>query len=449
MNDTFSPDEYFNFNPTDDQKYAFEYMKSFVKNNHLNALILSGSAGTGKTSMVIALKKYLIEQNMSFRIIAPTHRASRVIGNKVQWPASTIHQLIYDVNQIKNDDGNVIQIEFVRKNIVSEIPCLFIVDEASMISNLNPSVKDDFVSKNSVLFDLINYVQFFNPKSKIIFIGDRYQLPPVKCDFSPALMKIYLENHFGLNVSLVELKEVKRQKEESLILKNAIILREASDKNYYNVEIKSDKVSNYDAWIKLYCDSYVADNQSSIILSWKNECVRRINMDVRNRLFNNPIGLINKGEQLISSIGFVGNKVSFPNNTFLEVCEVKPVEEIIAGFRFVDVRLKIVDDNMVMETFVKLRLDDLFGDLIDSTKERLLIIDRMKNNKNFRESKNKIYDPYLSAIKAKYAYAITVHKAQGGEWKNVFLYPEYPYGKQMLNWLYTAITRATQKVFTF
>ncbi|MDY0215630.1 MAG: DEAD/DEAH box helicase [Bacteroidales bacterium] len=449
MNNTFSINNYFNFYPTDDQKYAFQYMKSFVKNETLDVLIMSGAAGTGKTSMMIALKKYLQEQKVCFTIIAPTHRASRVIGKKVQWPTSTIHQLIYDVNQIKDEEGNVNKIEFVRKNIVSTIPYIFIVDEASMISDVKPSNEDEFASQNSVLFDLINYVKTFNSSSKIIFIGDSYQLPPVKSNFSPALMKSHLEKQFGLNVSAVELKEVKRQKEKSTILDNAIMLRKAFDQKHFNVKINSEKVRDYDSWINSFCNFYLKDSQSSVILSWKNDRVREINMDVRNKLFNNPIGLVCIGEQLISSARYVGSSVNFPNNTFLEVCEVSQVEENIAGFRFVDVRLKIVDDNLEMESFVKLRLNDLIENDDFNSKNIILIADRMKQNKKFRESKNIMHDPYLSAVKAKYAYALTVHKSQGGEWKNVFLFPDFPFGQQKLNWLYTAVTRASNNLYSF
>jgi hypothetical protein len=449
MNNTTSINDYFGFIPTDDQKFAFQYVKSFVKSESLNAFILTGAAGTGKTSMVVALKKMLQEQKLNFKIVAPTHRASRVIGGKVQWYTTTIHQLIYDVNKITDNEGNLIQIEFVRKNIVSENPCVFIVDEASMISDLVPTSEEDFVSKNSVLFDLISFVKSYHPQSKIIFIGDSYQLPPVKSLFSPALMKSHLENCFDLKVSIFELKEVKRQKEKSLILENAIALRQAFSSNYYNVGVKCNKLPNYNDWIKKFCDCYTSDSMSSVILSWKNESVRKINLDVRNILFNNPISLILQGDQLISSAAFVGNKQSFPNNTFLEVCEVNPVEEVVAGFRFVDVRLKIVDDNLEMESFVKLRLDDLFENEDIRVKEKGLIIDRMKNNKKLRESKNKIHDSYLSAVKAKYAYALTVHKAQGGEWQNVFLFPDYPFGQQKLNWLYTAVTRASVNLHSY
>jgi len=222
--------KYLDFTPTTEQATALEMVAGFLDSDECNTFILKGAAGTGKTSILKAVVSYLLKNDHEHVLLAPTGRAARIISSKTGFSASTIHSHLYRVKEVKDDDDNVLYIEFVKRNNFGTKPCVYLIDEASMVGDTN-NKQDYFVSKKPLLEDLISFIREGHKDNKIIFVGDPYQLPPVNSDFSPALSEDYLTGKYGLTTSGFELTEVKRQDEGSYILENALQLRMAI-KNY-------------------------------------------------------------------------------------------------------------------------------------------------------------------------------------------------------------------------
>jgi len=395
-----------------------------------------------------AVISYINSDLGDFNLLAPTGRAANIIGKKSNFFASTVHSHIYSISEIKDSEGRVVKLKFNCKANLKDYKEVFFVDEASMVSE-KAGESEQFISDNSLLHDFIRYVKQGHENSKVIFIGDSYQLPPVNSANSRALEADYLRSEFGLKVMSFELTEVMRQANDSYVLRNAHRVKNAINQKMPIPKLEFKSQSLLDNQIDQYVNEIKEFGyERSIVLAWKNKTNEEINKQVRKRLFADSEKPIVLGEHFILSQGYFTSDSYIPNGTFVKVIEIVGREEVIAGFRFATVKLHNTDSGEDLEGEYKVNLDFLKDGLeaLDQKKMKKLWHDRYRSNKDLQKSKNKKDDEYLSALQVNYAYSITVHKAQGGEWSKVYLHPEQPTGVDGKKLLYTAITRAKKEL---
>ncbi|HWV29921.1 MAG TPA: AAA family ATPase [Dyadobacter sp.] len=450
----------FPFRPTDGQLRFFEKTNDFLieekgLERYRDCFLLKGYAGTGKTTIISTLIKVLKNFGYKSVLLAPTGRAAKVMSGYSEKIALTIHKKIYK----QTADAFSGTLSFQRQKNYHD-NTLFIVDEASMITD-----DADFGSR-SLLADLVEFV-FENPGNKLMLVGDTAQLPPVGKELSPALDGDYLERTFYMSVFQEELKEVMRQDEQSGILFNATQLRnqlsaEAADihittRSYRDVfKMTGEKLEE---GLRYAYDKYGTEN--SIILTRSNKAAVQYNEYIR-RVINFSEDELDAGDRLMvvrnnynildedSPAGFIAN------GDFVELLKIRKTQEM-HGFRFADVTLRLTDYEKQPEFDAKIFLDTLHSPsasmsaednkkLYESVQQDYFYI---KSKKDRVEALRK--DPYLNALQVKFAYALTCHKAQGGQWSAVFIdqgyLPEEQINTEFVRWLYTAITRATDEVF--
>lgn len=424
-----------------------------------SVFLLKGYAGTGKTSLVSALIQTLPQLRVDTLLLAPTGRAAKVIANYSGRPAYTIHKKIY---MTVTDAGGVVRtVRAINKHAYT----LFIVDEASMIG-LEPTT-----SRHSLLEDLIDYVYDGN-HCRLMLIGDTAQLPPVGQSESPALDERYLSAAFGLNVIVSELTEVVRQQQLSGILANATSLRnqiavlgggdEASLPLFTPNDTDVVRLAGEDLMETLYREYGDYALEQVAIICRSNKRANLFNQGVRNSvLFREEE--VNAGDYLMvvknnyfwldeeSTIGFIAN------GDIVEVLSVRNTQELY-GFRFADATLRFVDYPDEEPRDCKLLLSTLYSEspsLTAEESERFFnavmedYADLPHKADRLREMRQ---NPYYNALQVKFAYALTCHKTQGGQWRTVivdqgFLPPDMSLDRDYLRWLYTAFTRATDKVY--
>ncbi len=442
----------FGFEFTSDQDAALRAFYSFFNDVHGRKVWqLSGFAGTGKSSMVSALVKTLKQEKIGFKLLAPTGRAAKVLSNFAGYPASTIHKQIYfSGNELTN--AKITPAKNLFKNT------LFFVDESSMISN-----ESEFEGPN-VLTDLMNYV-FQGVNCHLIFIGDLGQLPPVGQEESIALNTEAFQAMFpSVKVFASQLMEVVRVQEHSAILKNATFIRE--QENYvlpFITEIDGQSTfrcegNEFQEWIESSIDRVGVED--TIVLTLSNKRANQWNQEIRKRLFYRE-DVLEKGDLLMivknnyfwldpsSVMGFIAN------GELARVERVRKVEQQY-GFEFVHVDLSFVDYPEVPSITVLVHTASLTEESPSLKRDKLSQL-FYAIEKDFSEErvKNKRYQkimksPYFNALQIKYAHAVTVHKAQGGQWKHVYIdygfIPEEMQTKNYLRWLYTSVTRATEKL---
>jgi len=463
MNTTQSPAHLlakrFPFNPTAGQQEFFERMGRFLlpeeHERYRDCFLLKGFAGTGKTTLISTLIKVLPKVGLKSVLLAPTGRAAKVMTNYSKRQALTIHRKIY--RQIS--DGDAGSLVFQRQKNYHD-DTLFIVDEASMISD------DAEVGMNGLLADLVDFV-YENPGNRLMLVGDVAQLPPVGKELSPALDADYLERTFDMTVFRQELTEVMRQDVESGILLNATNLRATltqpdpavhfTTKGYRDIyKMTGERLED---GMRYAYNKYGREN--TIIITRSNKTAVQYNQYVR-RVINGAEEELDAGDLLMivrnnytvldddSPAGFLAN------GDFVEVMKIRKREEV-HGLKFATVMLRLVDYEEQPEFETKIILDTLYSaspslgreenkQLYESVQKDYLYI------KSRRERAEAIRrDPYLNALQVKFAYALTCHKAQGGQWPAVFIDQGYlPNGKvdvDFVRWLYTALTRATDEAF--
>ena len=447
----------FDFDPTSGQRLAISSLSAYVmENEEFSLFLLQGYAGTGKTTLISALVKVLLANKMQVELLGPTGRAAKVLSAYTGQMASTIHKKIYRQKSV--DDFNT---RFsLDKNIASN--AIFIVDEASMISN--SAGESSFFGSGDLLDDLMTYVRS-GRRCKLILVGDCAQLPPVGKDFSPALDIAELKR-YG-DVTEVWLREIVRQADNSGILYNATAIRNLIEAdrvvkpslmldNFGDVE----KISGGELIEKL-SDTYdSAGIENTLVVCRSNKLANRYNQGIRGRILYREEELV-RGDLLMVvrnsyfwTQGF--DELDFiANGDIVEVMRIRKYHERY-GMRFAEVTVRLVDyGDLEVDCFIL--LDTLVSDSPSLTYEQnrefffkvaedyLHIGDKRKRYKEMRT------DPYFNALQIKYANAITCHKAQGGQWKTVFIDQGYfvddMLSKEYLRWLYTAITRATEKVY--
>ena len=439
----------FDFTPTNEQEELLKALVNFVDNDKQNTFIFKGAAGTGKTSVLKAVVKYLSNNNLGHKLLAPTGRAASIISSKTGFAASTIHSHLYRVVEVKDNDDNVLYIEFVKRQNINTNPCIYLIDEASMIGDI-PNTQDYYVSKKPLLQDLISFISEGHKDNKVIFIGDPYQLPPINSHESPALSVNYLQDKYNRKCNSFELTLVKRQDENSYILDNAMQLRSGIKNNLRRTHLQFETLESEDYAVEQYCQNLRngAANKS-IFLAWKNVSINTLNNKMRKMLYDSNTPLFPGERIILSQSNYADTYLS--SGTFLIVEEIIGDIEEIAGLRFATVKLRQVDPDELLPGEFKIELGSLISEngRSDGNKMKTLWHERYKINKKLQRTKDARSDAYLSALKARYAYAITTHKAQGGEWDNVYLYPEVPFGPNGMRWLYTSVTRARKHLYSF
>jgi len=438
---------------TTSQSDAIGRIESFIGNDQ-NCFLLKGFAGTGKTTLINGLVKYLNTLGIPFELVAPTGRAARVLEQKTKSNASTIHRMIYSFeNLIEEDsiDGKDPIFYFGLRNNQSSIRTIYIVDESSMISNnYNQSEMIRFGSGH-LLKDLMEYV---NPlRRKIIFIGDPVQLPPVNSNSSPALDQNLLARDFKLDVGVFELTEVLRQFQTSSILTNATKIRKSITSGIYNKllleseqgDVEKIELEKTNSYFKYDVEGQLDEQQ--IIITRSNATALNYNQIIRQIYFPGT-SEIQKNERLIIVHNNYRQGIELLNGSFVKVLEVD---------NNVEKRSVSIGKENIQNCTLLIFEDLLYNKERDLTNDQLkaLYIDFAIRNKNIIPG-TKLYrqalisDPYYNCIRAKFGYAITCHKAQGGEWFAPIVVCSTNTGllnESNFRWLYTAITRATDKLY--
>jgi exodeoxyribonuclease-5 len=449
----------FPYIPTENQLFALKKLSDFLFSDDKNTLLLiKGYAGTGKTSLIGALVKTMNEFQQKSILLAPTGRAAKVFSNYAEEKAFTIHKKIYRQKAFSNEPTGFVLNENLHKDT------LFIVDEASMISN-EANGSSSFGSGH-LLDDLIYYV-YSGENCRLIMMGDVAQLPPVMQTDSPALDAPTLKR-YNLNVEEILLTQVVRQSENSGILYNATRLRDALRTNsveiYPTLRLKDfpdiKKVSGEDL-IEEISSAYSRDGlEETMIISRSNKRTTIYNNGIRNRVLYREEELSSGDRLMVAKNNYYWTKDNkemdfIANGEIIQVVRVRRTYEQY-GFRFADVIVRFQDYDL--ETEVKLLLDTLQNETPSLSKE---LNDKLFYNilqEEYEEVKTKSGkikkmkdDPHYNALQVKYAYAVTCHKAQGGQWMNVFLdigyITEDMLGEDFYRWLYTAFTRATHQLY--
>lgn len=452
--------EDFPHTPTTKQDIFLQQLSDFLFNKDYNEVfILKGYAGTGKTTIVGTLVKNLWKAKMSSVLLAPTGRAAKVIANYSNRQAFTIHKKIYFP---KKERGGGVSFTLQPNK---HRDCIFIVDEASMISDQVSNSK--LFENGSLLDDLMQYI-YSGHRCKLLLIGDEAQLPPVKLDISPALDQKTLSLQYNKEVSTIQLDEVMRQSKTSGILSNATELREQLSEQFYedfkfDLNGVTDVVRLIDGHeiMEAIQDSYdTVGNEETAIIVRSNKRANLYNQQIRNRILFQEEE-VSPGDHLMvvknnyfwvdakSDAGFIAN------GDIVRVLEIFALKELY-GFRFAEVNVQMVDyPNMApFETVIMLDVLTLETPSLPYEDSNRLYQEVQKdyasekaNYKRFLKIKS---NKYFNALQVKFSYAITCHKSQGGQWEHIFI--EQPYlpdglNKDYLRWLYTAITRSKSKLY--
>ncbi|MCF7560656.1 AAA family ATPase [Sabulilitoribacter multivorans] len=450
----------FPFHPTIKQNIVLQQLSEFIFSKDNNALyLLKGYAGTGKTTIIGSIVTNLWKAKKSAVLMAPTGRAAKVISNYSGKEAFTIHKKIYFPKKEKNGGVKFVLQPNKHKNTI------FIVDEASMIPDTPGESK--LFENGSLLDDLMQYV-YSGHQCKLLLIGDTAQLPPVKLDLSPALNEDSLSLNYNKLVTKMELDEVVRQEQNSGILENATVLREALSNSFHN-SFKFD-INGFKDIIRLIDGHEIMDaindaysdlgKEETAIIVRSNKRANLYNQQIRNRILFNENELT-PGDYLMvvknnyfwikptTEAGFIAN------GDIIEVLEIFKIEELY-GFRFAEVKVRMVDYPKMRSFETVLLLDTIEAEspsLPYEDSNRLYqevqkdYEDETSNYRKFLKIKG---NKHFNALQVKFSYAITCHKSQGGQWHTVFVEQPYlPNGidKEYLRWLYTAVTRAKEKLY--
>jgi ATP-dependent exoDNAse (exonuclease V) alpha subunit len=433
--------------PTKEQADVLKEMGGFIDDsNQFDFIVLCGAAGTGKTSITAALIGYLNELGKPYKISAPTGRAARILGRKAKTTTSTIHSMIY-APKADNETGTV---TFKLKLGQNANPTVYIIDEASMIPKDIDKDQNLFQVEKGLIYDLIAYIKKANVNNKIIFLGDRYQLPPIDEAESYALNKEFLEKTFNLKGHSYLLTEVKRQEDGSYILENATDIRKAIDRGEKSHPIKGTQNRNIYAAADKYAANVKKDGlENQVAIGVSHKANKFFNDLVRERIFGNAKKILEKGDLLMVTQNWYRNGIQLYNGDHVELLSVDwNLQEQVAGLHFVAVKIKVLfsETETIIEDYALLETILSPGGVLDGKLENELRRQRYTKNKIFRDSNMPGDDRYVGALRLTYGHAITCNKAQGGEWKKVFV---NTMGIPSLKWQYTAVTRGINEIEKF
>ncbi len=449
----------FHFTLTEDQQEAISALSEFVScPKKRNLLLLKGYAGTGKTTLIGGFVQILKQFKINAVLLAPTGRAAKVLSQYTRQIAFTIHKKIYRQKSLADAEA-----VFVKDRNMSA-DTVFIVDEASMIPDYSSDAS--IFGSGCLLDDLIEYV-YMGRNCSLILIGDSAQLPPVGLDVSPALNGEHLCSSYHLNAKTIILRQVVRQSQKSGILSNATELRLmlSDNKNGF----PALKTKNYPDIFRIGGEDLIEELSSSyskhgleesIVINRSNKRANQFNQGIRNAvLFRDEE--ISVGDLLmvvknnyhwsetVDGMDFIAN------GDIVEIVKKKKYIERY-GFRYVEVSLRFPDyRDMELDVMIMLDVLNLESASLDyETNKKLFfaIAEDYADVKTKKERYKKVRnDPFFNALQVKFAYAVTCHKAQGGQWKSVFVDQGYVRNdlldREYYRWLYTALTRATHQLY--
>ena len=450
----------FGLPPTAEQENAMRVFAMFMTSRHSQpAMIMRGSAGTGKTSLAAAIVKTMVRLRQKVVLLAPTGRAAKVFSLQAGHSAFTIHRRIYRQKSLDGAFG---------LNYNTQQDTLFIVDEASMITN-TPSYGESLFASGQLLDDLIHYV-YGGQNCRLMLIGDKAQLPPVGADESPALMAGVL-SQYGLQVHECDLNEVLRQSQQSGILYNATVVRQMITHDAIT-QLPVVRFKGFADIVMVPGDELIEQLNSSysevgidetMVVTRSNKRANIYNQGIRNtilgreeELTTGDMLMIVKNNYYWAQAAQDKEKLAFiANGDRARVMRVRNNRELY-GFHFADVWLQFPDyDNYELQTTIVRdsllseapaltaeQNEQLFQAVMDDYADIPLKADRMKRLKE---------DAHYNALQVKFAYAVTCHKAQGGQWAHVYVDQGYMTDDMLtpdyIHWLYTAFTRASEKLF--
>lgn len=480
---------------TSSQQQALDLINDFLQQNDRRCFLLGGYAGTGKTHLIGLLTNQVLDTHRQVVLLAPTGRAARVLGHKTGLPASTVHSHIYTPSSEEvpeeEDQPGVIVAHFKVKGNQDPINALYIVDESSMISDIAGDQETVRFGSGRLLADLIEFVGWNAPipiqgnARKVIFVGDPAQLPPVQGPFSPALSEEYLKKEYGIISISFTMTDVVRQKSDSGIVDNSLRIRSAIEKGNYqkfqitpaeDVEIVSSPFS--EIWNGLILKNR---HKQVMVVTWSNDRALQYNKVMRHCLWGGR-----DEDQLLAGdrVMCVANnrRHLILNGELFEILEVCPYHErqsiSIKGrteqveLLFRDARIRFADDfnqeiitecklleNILWSNERALSRDELLALRIEFETRREMRYPRKKlwkeNPSEFKKQREEYLlalqeDPYYNAVHVKFGFAVTCHKAQGGEWDEVFVDFRGPFNtrnERYFRWAYTAITRAKRHLY--
>ena len=449
----------FGFEPTQDQRNALHIFARFMTDRSENAaMILRGSAGTGKTSLAGAIVRAVNRLRIKVSLLAPTGRAAKVFSLNAGLAASTIHRKIYREKAFNGADGQF----QLNNNMFRDM--LFMVDEASMISL---SQSNTTFGSGRLLDDLVQYIYSSGANCRLLLIGDKAQLPPVGEQESPALRADVLKA-YGLQVYECDLNEVLRQSQHSGILWNATAIREMITYNTATqlpqIHLKGFadiSIVQGNELIESLASSYSAVGMDeTMVITRSNKRANIFNQGIRNTILGREEELTTGDLVMVVKNKYLekdrSTDISFiANGDHAVVRRVRNIRKLY-GFRFADVALEFPDyNNTELDTVVVLdtltteapaltheQNDKLFQSVMEDYADVPRKADRMKQ---LRE------DEYFNAMQIKFGYAVTCHKAQGGQWAHIYLDQGYMTDEMLtpdyIHWLYTAFTRATEHLY--
>lgn len=453
--------ENFTHNPTKEQEKAIFLLSDFLLSRKQDSVfLLKGYAGTGKTSLMAALVRTMQQLQQRVMLLAPTGRAAKVLSSYAGMPAYTIHRKIYRQKSLT-------EMDVFQNNINLQQDTLFIVDEASMIANETGG--SSIFGTGRLLDDLMQYV-YSCEGCRLLLVGDTAQLPPVGEEESPALSRIMLEG-YGMEVTEICLTQVVRQLEKSGILWNATMLRRLIQDDETSAFPKlrgrsfpDVRVVPGDELIETLNDSYRNHgNDGTIVVTRSNKRANIFNNGIRTRILDyeeelsgGDLVMVAKNNYYWTEQSKEPDGLSFIANGDVAIVRRLRNERSFYGFRFADATLMFPDyDRKEME--VTVLLDTLQSEAPALTRQQqealfTAVWEDYPELTNKRDRMKRLrQDIYYNALQIKYAYAVTCHKAQGGQWEHVYIDQGY-ITEEMLTpdyfrWLYTAITRATEQVY--
>ena len=445
------------FDATNNQKKIIEKLSAWLSDDDYSRIfLLNGYAGTGKTTIIAAFVAALKELGLKPILLAPTGRAAKVLTRYSKLTAYTIHKKIYREKSI-SDYQSKFALDYNREH-----DAVFIVDEASMLSTSSP---DSSFGSGNLLDDLVQYVRQ-GKRCRLMLVGDDAQLPPVGDDYSPALQPSELLPYGDVEYGTMD--EVVRQSHDSGILFNATMLRCMLENNIYEIprfdlsfkdfrqvqggELLEELQDCYDRFGR---DETIVITRSNKRANRYNEGIRRHNLSAEEEIESGDMLMIVKNNYYYAEQDKESPMSFVANGDVARLKRIRRFEEFY-GFRFIDATLQFPDyDDYEMQA--KILMDTLTSESPSLTREQSnqLFIEVEKDYADIT-AKSKRYkaireNPHFNAMQVKFAYAVTCHKAQGGQWSAVFvdrcLFGDEEMSRDMLRWLYTAITRATERVY--
>jgi tRNA A37 threonylcarbamoyladenosine biosynthesis protein TsaE len=463
------------------QETALTKLEAFL-DSPVQVFMLKGYAGSGKTTILKGLVEYLNVIEKDFSLMAPTGRAAKVIREKTGQEAFTIHKSIYSYDDmVEIEEGDSFYYYYKIRNNVDVVGKIFIVDEASMLSDAKSEGEFFRFGSSHLLTDLINYARVAQPNvnSKIIFVGDPCQLPPVSDNSSKAFDPKYLKEKFSLSSEETEMKEVKRQDSDSGILQAAAKIRKSISAGFFNdFNLRSNDKDILNPTYESFLDTWQKAASPKIIIASKNKTCLNFNLQIRERRFGNAFLPVQKSDIVI--MGGNNYRKGIFNGEFAVINEVSDIviqrtialrgkDPVTLNWRDVELVFPDAESNSKIVKG-KMLENFLYGDnYLKPEETQALYVDFTSRHKGLKpkteEFKEAIMqDEFFNCLLMKYGYAVTCHKAQGGEWDNVFTIwdndnmegfdcfndKQRRAGKtnqDFYRWAYTAITRASKTLY--